>query len=359
MIESLVRGPLRTGEVTARDVKQWASEREDVSAYLSRFTEARMIISSLELVERGIEQGISMFMQAAGRDEAGGATVDGAKAGDILRSLASLRQQRGQRKENAALEADVEAVVGMLTGNLGHGHGHGPAGQADHIPIKAFKEVLRCWVAFCVVDDEGLGSVIVDDLKALLWIGGGTAGEEPPEASMQKIMNEIDESRDGVVERMEWIRYSVVRSLPLALFFPLTAGNVGFDGECLQKFRRYDDDHSGTITAEEMGMMVRDSVAEAMAEAPDALSLKPGMDVIVETMVQDIAKDLVAVMGGAGSGLVGWTEFKKNQNLVATRLGTLRDFVLSAALQHRGAGDSKARGGPRGASGTCSEDGNP
>ena len=43
------RRPLRTGEVTARDVKQWASEREDVSAYLSRFTEARMIISSLEV----------------------------------------------------------------------------------------------------------------------------------------------------------------------------------------------------------------------------------------------------------------------------------------------------------------------
>ena len=43
------------------------------------------------------------------------------------------------------------------------------------------------------------------------------------------------------------------------------------------------------------GSQVRDSVAEAMAEAPDALSLKPGMDVIVETMVQDIAKDLVAV----------------------------------------------------------------
>ena len=77
-----------------------------------------------------VEGYLCLFSLRAGRqDEAGGATVDGAKAGDILRSLASLRQQRGQRKENAALEADVEAVVGMLTGNVGHGHGHGPAGQ--------------------------------------------------------------------------------------------------------------------------------------------------------------------------------------------------------------------------------------
>lgn len=42
--------PLETGGVTVRDVKGWISEREEVSAYLSMFTEARMIISSLEVL---------------------------------------------------------------------------------------------------------------------------------------------------------------------------------------------------------------------------------------------------------------------------------------------------------------------
>lgn len=34
-------------------------------------------------------------------------------------------------------------------------------------------------------------------------------------------------------------------------------GTVGYDGGLLKVFRRYDDDHSGSITANEMAMMVR------------------------------------------------------------------------------------------------------
>ena len=40
---------LDTGELTVRDVKGWVFAREDVLAYLCGFTEARMIISSLEV----------------------------------------------------------------------------------------------------------------------------------------------------------------------------------------------------------------------------------------------------------------------------------------------------------------------
>ena len=38
-----------TGELTLRDLKEWISEREDVAAFLHNFTEARLIISSLEV----------------------------------------------------------------------------------------------------------------------------------------------------------------------------------------------------------------------------------------------------------------------------------------------------------------------
>lgn len=44
-----------------------------------------------------------------------------------------------------------------------------------------------------------------------------------------------------------------------------------------------------------MTVQVRDSVVEAMADASGKFSVRPGMEAVVETLVQDIARDLVAV----------------------------------------------------------------
>lgn len=44
-----------------------------------------------------------------------------------------------------------------------------------------------------------------------------------------------------------------------------------------------------------MRRQVRDSVTEAVAEAPGKCSLRPDMEAVVETMVKDIARDLVTV----------------------------------------------------------------
>lgn len=41
--------PLESGTLTVRDVKEWVIEKEDVSAYLSNYTQARMIVSSLKV----------------------------------------------------------------------------------------------------------------------------------------------------------------------------------------------------------------------------------------------------------------------------------------------------------------------
>ncbi|CAN0078131.1 unnamed protein product, partial [Ectocarpus sp. 8 AP-2014] len=122
--------------------------------------------------------------------------------------------------------------------------------------------------------------------------------------------------------------------------------NVGYDGGLLKVFRRYDDDHSGSITATEMTMMVRDSVSEAIAEAPDNCSLRLDMEPVVETLVKDVARDLVAVMDVTGSGMLGWTEFKKNQTLVTARLATLREFVFSVALRRGGTAAATADAPP-------------
>lgn len=37
--------------------------------------------------------------------------------------------------------------------------------KADLVHAEAFEDFLRCWVAFSVVDDEGLGCISVVDLK--------------------------------------------------------------------------------------------------------------------------------------------------------------------------------------------------
>lgn len=39
-------------------------------------------------------------------------------------------------------------------------------------------------------------------------------------------------------------------------------------------------------------------MVEAMAEASESLSVRPEMEAVVETLVQDIARDLVAVRHG-------------------------------------------------------------
>lgn len=40
---------------------------------------------------------------------------------------------------------------------------------------------------------------------------------------------------------------------------------------------------------------VRDSVMDAVAEAPESLCFKPGMETVVDTLFKDVAKDLVNV----------------------------------------------------------------
>lgn len=40
---------------------------------------------------------------------------------------------------------------------------------------------------------------------------------------------------------------------------------------------------------------VRDSVTDAIAEAPESLFFKPGMETVVDTLFKDVAKDLVTV----------------------------------------------------------------
>eukprot|EP00903_Cladosiphon_okamuranus_P013503 g12576.t1 len=318
-----------TGELTLRDLKEWISEREDVAAFLHNFTEARLIISCLELVEKSVARGMEMCRQATSQDDAPeehrNGTVDGSKAGEILRSLATLGKTECLRAgTEAIIEADADAVVRMLMGSSGASCG----GRGKRVDVKALEELLRFWVAFSVVDEDGVGSVSIGELKALLWLGGGTGGEEPPEATVQKTANDIDESQDGVIKRMEWIRYTAV--------LDEGKGSVRYDGGLLKVFRRYDDDRSGSITANEMIMMVRDSVTDAVAEVPGSC-LKSGMQPVVDTLVKDVARDLVNVMDVTGSGMLGWTEFKKNQNLVTTRLSTLREFVFSVALDRGGA----------------------
>ncbi|CAM9135119.1 unnamed protein product [Pylaiella littoralis] len=326
------------GELTLRDLREWISEREDVSAFLSKTIDARLIISSRELVEESVALGMSMCTQTAPQDEeserhGSRGVVDGARAREVLRSLATVgKTERLMAGINAVTDADADAVVRMLTGGSGS---CSPGGRRDRVDLEALEELMRSWVAFSVVDEDGAGSVCIGDLKArrcntsaLLWLGGGTAGEEPPEATVQKTANDIDEGQDGSIKRMQWMRYTAVLDEGI--------GNVGYDGGLLKVFRRYDDDRSGSITANEMTMMVRDSVAETVAESPGSC-VRPCMEKVLETLVKDIARDLVTVIDVGGSGMIGWTEFKKNQTLVTTRLATLREFVSSVALQRGGA----------------------
>ncbi|CAM9288395.1 unnamed protein product [Ectocarpus fasciculatus] len=246
MLECVVRGGATAGELTLRDLKDWISEREDVAVFLSNFIEARMIISSLELVDKSVALGMNMCKHPSPQDDSWehtDGTVDGARAGEMLRSLTTLGKTECLRAGlETVVEADAAAVVRMLSGNSGAG------GRRERVDAEALEELLRFWVAFSVVDEDGVGSVSMGDLKALLWLGGGTGGEEPPEATVQKTANDIDESQDGVINRMEWMRFTAV--------LDEGTGNVGYDGGLLKVFRRYDDDHSGSITATEMTMMV-------------------------------------------------------------------------------------------------------
>ncbi|CAM9254386.1 unnamed protein product, partial [Hapterophycus canaliculatus] len=178
MLESVVRGQAGAGDLTLRDLKDWISEREDVAIFLSNFTDARMIISSLELVETSVALGMSMCKQVNVHDfsavEHAGSTVDGARAGEILRSLAAVGNTTHLRAGVEAItDADAAAVVRMLTGSSGSS---GARGRGERVDLVALEEFLRFWVAFSVVDEAGLGKVSVEDLKALLWLSGGTGG---------------------------------------------------------------------------------------------------------------------------------------------------------------------------------------
>ncbi|CAM9254168.1 unnamed protein product, partial [Scytosiphon promiscuus] len=330
MLECVVRGQAGAGDLTLGDLKDWISEREDVAAFLTNFTQARMIISSLELVEKSVALGMSMCKEvkvpAPHFDSSSavhaGSTLDGARVAEMLRYFATTVTSDEAFDIFPLVMTVADAVMVLVVPSK--------EGKEKRVDVAALEELLRFWVAFSVVDEDGQGTISVQDLKALLWLGGGTSGEEPPEATVQKTANEIDESQDGVIKRMEWMRYTAV--------LDEGAGTVGYDGGLLKVFRRYDDDHSGSISANEMVTLVRDSVTDAMAEAPESLSFKPGMATVVDTLFKDVAKDLVTQLDVAGTGVLGWTEFKKNQaifvvivsvqTLVTTRLATLREYVF-------------------------------
>ncbi|CAM9872970.1 unnamed protein product [Ectocarpus sp. 4 AP-2014] len=48
----------------------------------------------------------------------------------------------------------------MLSGNSG-----ATGGRRERVDVEALEELLRFWVAFSVVDEDGVGSVSMGDLK--------------------------------------------------------------------------------------------------------------------------------------------------------------------------------------------------
>ncbi len=159
------------------------------------------------------------------------------------------------------------------------------------------EQYLNASKAVCLymaVDKDMSHSLSQSELGILLWILNGV---EPKEEKLYNTIHSMDANGDAAIELGEWLDF--ISSFD-------ENGKRVINYELKEKFDKYDLDGNGTISIDEMQIMLLDSMKELLRKIGGRGKK------MSEAIIEDLAKMCMKEMDVDGSDSVDWMEFKKH-----------------------------------------------
>lgn len=182
--------------------------------------------------------------------------------------------------------------------------------EENLISKQAYEIVMKAWSAFSAADINNDNSLVPRELYSLIWV---YESQEPSELRIKNEMAEIDKTKDGHIDRYEWMR---------SLCSSNKQGKMVFRANLKTLFDKYDVDNSGTLTYKEIRALVGDAFKEYSMRAPD-VEKRNYLNSMIDTLAEEILNDL----DSSGEKSIAWEEFKNYMEVAIGKFDKLKSFL--------------------------------
>lgn len=189
--------------------------------------------------------------------------------------------------------------------------GGDPSGKTPNVVSrKVFEPVIRAWASYSAADINGDNEINVKELKNLIWI---YENEEPSDLRVNSDLKELDKDGSNTIDRYEWIKHFCSED---------RNGTRVFRASLRQLFEKYDKDHSGSLTVDELREMMKEAFKDYLARAKDAEQKKN-----LTEMIDELAAEILQDLDTQGDKAIQWDEFKKYMEVGLAQQEKLKKFL--------------------------------
>lgn len=303
-------------EITLAVLNNWLATQDDVCRFLACITDIRLIQTDMKRVEVGISHAADLFLERATVDDK---HITNLQFIEILSLLPGARPS----DEEQTLFAEIVDSGDIPDANGGSGGGSGGSVSVtkkdNKIYIDEFINAMMPWVAFAVLDVDESGTIDSGELKALLWISRGVDSPEPSKSAVERAMGMIDDSGNGLVERLEWIRYCSQCDMK--------TGGESFSSTAKFMWDKMDEDGSHNITHVEIANFFREGVVTiALAKSPAKLQSEQFMNQM-NVICKNAADAAMSEMDSNHDGKVEWSGFQRFHDTMLEQKKHLEQYV--------------------------------
>lgn len=147
--------------------------------------------------------------------------------------------------------------------NTGVSSGKGPASARSPVEVLSDEQIQSLKDVFDLFDKDHSGSISTSELGDVMR----SLGQNPTDAELQDMVNEVDTDNSGTIEFNEFMAMMSTSIQP-----------KDFAEETMAAFKVFDKDGSGTISAEELKQVMK-SLGENLTDAE------------IEDMIREADKD--------------------------------------------------------------------
>uniref|UniRef100_A0A7S2HX53 EF-hand domain-containing protein n=1 Tax=Octactis speculum TaxID=3111310 RepID=A0A7S2HX53_9STRA len=279
---------------------EWLSVQDDVAAYLSCFSEVRLIGTEQKAVELAVACAIDLFISMSVEKD-----FPKVSTGQLRYLLIAL-------PGSPASSEEVDLAVKLLDAN-----GETEDGE---VYLDEFSSAVTPWLSFSTMDKNGNGAIDQKELRHLLWVSNGTNTREPTPIALRRAFENIDVDGNGHVSRMEWLRYA-------GEFDPET-GTCKFGSSLRELWNKMDTDNSLTISVSEVDELLTEeimkTVEEMAVDCPDKLMKN------FKTLARNVASKAVADMDTDGNGTLEWSDFRSTARVLRGKIAEFETFIRTS-----------------------------
>jgi len=173
-----------------------------------------------------------------------------------------------------------------------------------------YMRAIKAICLFMSVDKDMSHTLSKSEIGTLLWL---LTGEEPCDSNLQTTLQYLDSNGDSAIELNEWLEYLATTD---------SKGRKVINYTLKQKFDLYDEDGSGTITINELEKLIIDSFSDLISKKANSSNQD-----VAQSIVRDLAKNIMSKMDCNNSDNLDWTEFKTYLSSALKEEEKISDFL--------------------------------